>query len=197
MAEGYSGITNGYMFAAQANLGMAQTLRLTMRMPSVANRIFDTKQHAQDFIDDISTKASAIEGLILTVFKDENFGNNGIYYVKSIASSKTENNTEVIDQHGELIQIYDSDNNKSVGGSNSEDLQAIANSINLLKNSIGLDPTLKLPNDKFNYISLIEGINFIKNELDTIKSNINTLQTSINDIIERLNTNDSEGPILG
>ena len=66
MAEGYSGITNGYMFAAQANLGMAQTLRLTMRMPSVANRIFDTKQHAQDFIDDISTKASAIKGLILS-----------------------------------------------------------------------------------------------------------------------------------
>ena len=168
MAEGYSGITNGYMFAAQANLGMAQTLRLTMRMPSVANRIFDTKQHAQNFIDDISTKASAIEGLILTVFKDENFGNNGIYYVKSIASSKTENNTEVIDQHGELIQIYDSDNNKTIGssgGSNSEDLQTLVNCIYQLKLSTGLDNDLTLPDD-FKFDSVTNGINELNEKFE-------------------------------
>ena len=194
MAEGYSGITNGYMFAAQANLGMAQTLRLTMRMPSVANRIFDTKQHAQDFIDDISTKASAIEGLILTVFKDENFGNNGIYYVKSIASSKTENNTEVIDQHGELIQIYDSDNNKTIGssgGSNSEDLQTLVNCIYQLKLSTGLDNDLTLPDD-FNYNSIIDAIKHLETNTN-IKAGDNVEITEDNVInVEDMRYDDSQ-----
>ena len=84
MAEGYQGLDKGYFVRKQSDLKWVQTFRMTLRSPAVANRIFDTKQHAIDFINDTSDSASAVEGLILAVYKDETFGNNGLYFVKSI-----------------------------------------------------------------------------------------------------------------
>ena len=67
MAEGYQGLDKGYFVRKQSDLKWVQTFRMTLRSPAVANRIFDTKQHAIDFINDTSDSASAVEGIMKSV----------------------------------------------------------------------------------------------------------------------------------
>ena len=45
---------HGYFTPAQSDLNWAQTFRMTGRAPGIANRIFDTLQHMQDYINDFS-----------------------------------------------------------------------------------------------------------------------------------------------
>ena len=143
MAEGYQGLDKGYFVRKQSDLQWVQTFRMTLRSPAVANRIFDTKQHAIDFINDTSDTASAVEGLILAVYKDETFGNNGLYFVKSIKElvedkDESGNTIFVETEDGKLLQIYDSDNDKPIKLQEIEeslsktisDLRTIDNSIN-------------------------------------------------------------------
>lgn len=195
MAEGYQGLDKGYFVRKQSDLQWVQTFRMTLRSPAVANRIFDTKQHAIDFINDTSDAASAIEGLILAVYKDETFGNNGLYFVKSIKETiKSEDesgNTIFIEtEDGTLLQIYDSDNNKPIGLQDVEDnisetnknLQDIENSIYQLKETIGLTENLTLPED-FEYDTIIEGINS-KQDILTAGTNISISGNTISSTYE-------------
>lgn len=88
MADRYVDVEHGYMFDVQSDLPWTQTNRMTLRAPAIANRIFDTLAHAQAYIDDISPKASAVPGLLLSVFADTlNDKNNGFYRVVSVRKS--------------------------------------------------------------------------------------------------------------
>ena len=82
----YIDVEKGYFTPAQSDLNWAQTFRMTMRAPAVANRIFDTLAHMQDYINDTSQKASAIPGLLLVVTGDtaNNGANNGVYEVLTV-----------------------------------------------------------------------------------------------------------------
>ena len=50
----YIDVEKGYFTPAQSDLNWAQTFRMTMRAPAIANRIFDTLEHAQAYINDYS-----------------------------------------------------------------------------------------------------------------------------------------------
>ena len=60
---------------------------MTLRAPAVANRIFDTLEFAQVYIDDYSDKASAVPGIVLCVTSDSNEENNGLWLVLSVKDS--------------------------------------------------------------------------------------------------------------
>lgn len=82
----YIDVEKGYFTPAQSDLNWAQTFRMTMRAPAVANRIFDTLAHMQNYINDTSQKASATPGLLLVVIGDtaNNGANNGVYEVLTV-----------------------------------------------------------------------------------------------------------------
>lgn len=69
----------------------------------IADRIYATLKDAQDYVNDLSTTASAIPGLVLSVVNDGK--NNGIYYVQSIAQAKNGEKvfTEGVSTPGVLI----------------------------------------------------------------------------------------------
>lgn len=167
----YKDVTNGYLVdtANQSNLPWAQTFRMTVRVPAIANRIFDTKQHALDFVQDSTTTASAIVGLILSVFADETFGNNGLWYVKSTGVD------------GELVQVFDADNGKAV----IED--------NELVTKAQLDTAVAELNAAISgNTTLIENLSSTVSTLDTTLTNhITTFETftgATNTAIESINT---------
>ena len=81
MAKGYTKI-DGYKTEAQSNYGFGLTLNATGRAPIIAKRIWDTLEHAQDYVDDVND--SAIPGLKMSVVGDD--GNNGMYWVGSIGT---------------------------------------------------------------------------------------------------------------
>jgi hypothetical protein len=85
----YSGVTEGYIIQNQGNTPWAQTFRMTIQAPAIANRIFDTKAHAEAFINDSATTASAVVGLVLSVIGDSDEGNNCIWRVKSVYNPTT------------------------------------------------------------------------------------------------------------
>ena len=191
MAEGYQGLDKGYFVRKQSDLQWVQTFRMTLRSPAVANRIFDTKQHAIDFINDTSDAASAIEGLILAVYKDETFGNNGLYFVKSIkeiikGEDESGNTIFTETEDGTLLQIYDSDNNKPKGLQDIENsisetntnLQAIVNSIYQLKETIGLTENLTLPED-FEYDTITSGITSLNEKVNDNTNNIKQITETV------------------
>lgn len=71
MAE-YEYITN-----SQSNYGWGLSFNMTGKAPAIAKRIFDTKAHAEQYVQNASD--SAIPGLVLTVIQDGD--NNGAYLV--------------------------------------------------------------------------------------------------------------------
>lgn len=80
---------HGWFTPEQSDLNFAQTLRMTLRAPAVANRIFDTLEHAQAYINDYSDKASAVPGIVLCVTSDSNEENNGTWLVLSVKDSSS------------------------------------------------------------------------------------------------------------
>lgn len=83
-------ITNG-----QSNYGWSLTWDAAGRYPIIAKRRFATLADAQAFVDDISATATATEGLIISVIKDDVVKNNGVYYVQSVAMAEGEKGTLV------------------------------------------------------------------------------------------------------
>ena len=79
----------GWFTPEQSDLNFAQTLRMTLRAPAVANRIFDTLEHAQAYIDDYSDKASAVPGILLAVVEDTDADKNGIWEVLTVKDSES------------------------------------------------------------------------------------------------------------
>lgn len=70
----------------QNNYGWSLTFDAAGRYPVVAKRKFGTLADAQEFVDDASSTATATEGLIISVINDPRPENNGIYFVKEIAT---------------------------------------------------------------------------------------------------------------
>ncbi len=81
-------ITNG-----QSNYGWSLTWDAAGRYPIIAKRRFATLADAQAFVDDVSATATATEGLIISVIKDDVVKNNGVYYVQSVAMAEGEKGT--------------------------------------------------------------------------------------------------------
>lgn len=80
----YTDIDNGYMTCDQVNQNVAQTVRMTVRAPRIANRLFETLEQAQAFVDHVGDTATATRGLILSVF-DDTEEKNGLYQVEAVA----------------------------------------------------------------------------------------------------------------
>ena len=80
---------HGYFTPAQSDLNWAQTFRMTGRAPAIANRIFDTLEHAQEYINDYSDKASAVPGILLAVVEDTDADKNGIWEVLTVKDSES------------------------------------------------------------------------------------------------------------
>ena len=210
MAEGYQGLDKGYFVRKQSDLKWVQTFRMTLRSPAVANRIFDTKQHAIDFINDTSDSASAVEGLILAVYKDETFGNNGLYFVKSIKElvedkDESGNTIFVETEDGNLLQIYDSDNDKPIKlqelenklSESIKNLQEVCDNLNLrINNEVsGLTNTVNILEDKVdkNVNDLIETIDIIDNKVnennDNLNNEISGLTNTLNILEDKVDEN--------
>lgn len=85
----YINAEKGYFTPAQSDLNWAQTFRMTLRAPAIANRIFDTLEHAQAYIDDYSDKASAVPGILLAVVEDTDADKNGIWEVLTVKESES------------------------------------------------------------------------------------------------------------
>lgn len=85
----YIDAEHGWFTPVQSDLNWAQTFRMTLRAPAIANRIFDTLEHAQAYIDDYSDKASAVPGILLAVVEDTNDDKNGIWEVLTVKDSKS------------------------------------------------------------------------------------------------------------
>ena len=85
----YIDVEKGYFTPAQSDLNWAQTFRMTLRAPAIANRIFDTLEHAQAYINDYSEKASAVPGILLAVVEDTDADKNGIWEVLTVKDSKS------------------------------------------------------------------------------------------------------------
>lgn len=80
---------HGWFTPVQSDLNWAQTFRMTLRAPAIANRIFDTLEHAQAYINDYSDKASAVPGILLAVVEDEDADKNGIWEVLTVKDSES------------------------------------------------------------------------------------------------------------
>lgn len=80
---------HGWFTPVQSDLNWAQTFRMTLRAPAIANRIFDTLAHAQAYIDDYSDKASAVPGIVLCVTSDSNIDNNGMWLVLTVKENSS------------------------------------------------------------------------------------------------------------
>lgn len=104
-------IEDGYMTCDQVNQNVAQTVKMTVRAPRVANRIFETLEQAQAYVDIYDDTASATPGLVLSVFNDTD-ENNGIYRVVSVATQSSE--VGVLEKIGgdcgiQIIKVVDYD----------------------------------------------------------------------------------------
>ena len=88
----YIDVEKGYFTPAQSDLNWAQTFRMTLRAPAIANRIFDTLEHAQAYINDYSDKASAVPGILLAVVEDTDADKNGIWEVLTVKDSASSPN---------------------------------------------------------------------------------------------------------
>ena len=85
----YKDPEHGWFTPVQSDLNWAQTFRMTLRAPAIANRIFDTLEHAQAYINDYSEKASAVPGILLAVVEDTDADKNGIWEVLTVKDSES------------------------------------------------------------------------------------------------------------
>lgn len=85
----------GFFTRSQSDLPWSQTFRMQMRAPAVANRLFDTLEHMEEYLADTSDKASAFVGMLLSVNHslindDSGMGdgtlaaNDGVYLVTAV-----------------------------------------------------------------------------------------------------------------
>ena len=72
-----------YNTRQQSNVPLGETFKMAVRAPAVANRIFNTLDDAQSYVDDELSNATA--GIRITVINDRIPSNNGLYYVKSLS----------------------------------------------------------------------------------------------------------------
>lgn len=137
---------DGFVFDEQTIQGWGKTLKMSGKAPAVAKRIFDTLEHAQEYIDDPND--SAIEGLLLTVVADGD--NNGVYLVERVGTVAIEgSNTE----KGVLVKV------------NSDDIERIESII---------DEKIQVASSQLREAdaTLQENINEISNELESAKGQI-------------------------
>ena len=87
----------------QNNYGWGTTWAANTRVPIIDKRRFETLAEAQAFVDDIGATATATEGLIISVIKDDVAKNNGVYYVQKVANTDA-NYGEVLDK-GTLVKV--------------------------------------------------------------------------------------------
>lgn len=71
-----------YKASQQSNINWGETFNMSVKAPAVANRIFQTLDKAQEYVDD--QMSSAVEGVRITVIGDPIQSNNGLYYIKSL-----------------------------------------------------------------------------------------------------------------
>lgn len=83
-----------YKTKLQSNVNWLETFKMGRKAPAVANRIFGTLADAQSYVNDLND--SATEGIRISVIKDEEPTNNGLYYVKTIGDGTND---------GELVQV--------------------------------------------------------------------------------------------
>ena len=76
MANGIS-----HTFDAQNNYNYGNTFEAANKAPLIADRVWDTKADAQQFVD--NPDSMAVEGLLLSVINDGK--NNGVYFVEKVA----------------------------------------------------------------------------------------------------------------
>lgn len=76
MANGIS-----HTFDAQNNYNYGNTFEAANKAPLIADRVWDTKADAQQFVD--NPDSMAVEGLLLSVINDGE--NNGVYFVEKVA----------------------------------------------------------------------------------------------------------------
>ena len=100
----YIDVEKGYFTPAQSDLNWTQTFRMTNRAPGIANRIFDTKAHMEDYINDVSQKASATPGLLLSVISDGD--NNGVYKILTVKQVSTDPDG-TYEKVGDVVRTFD------------------------------------------------------------------------------------------
>lgn len=83
-----------YKTKLQSNVNWLETFKMGRKAPAVANRIFGTLEDAQEYVNDLND--SATEGIRISVIKDKEPTNNGLYYVKAIGDGTND---------GELVQV--------------------------------------------------------------------------------------------
>lgn len=88
-----------YNVPGQINLATVNTFYLGKPVPIVAERIWDTKAHAEAYIND--SDGSAFPGMRISVTMDGN--NNGLYYVKGTLNSST----NLLERPFALIKVKD------------------------------------------------------------------------------------------
>lgn len=69
---------NEYKTNEQSNIVLGETLKMAVKAPAVADRIFNTLEDAENYISD--NYSSAIAGLVISVINDI-YANNGVYFV--------------------------------------------------------------------------------------------------------------------
>lgn len=87
----------------QNNYGWGTTWAANSRVPIIDKRRFETLAEAQAFVNDISATATATEGLIISVIKDDVAKNNGVYYVQKVAN--TDANYGEVSDKGTLVKV--------------------------------------------------------------------------------------------
>lgn len=70
----------------QVNLNWGETFNMTVKAPAVSNRIFDTFDDAQAYVDDFESNST--EGVRITVLNDNDEDKNGVYYVESVGDGE-------------------------------------------------------------------------------------------------------------
>jgi len=86
---------NEYQTNQQSNINWGETFKMAVKAPAVADRIFETYDDAESYVNDISS--SAVAGINLTVINDDDGTKNGIYYVNN---TYDEQGNVVLDEHG-------------------------------------------------------------------------------------------------
>lgn len=68
-----------YKTNQQSNINIAETFRMAVKAPEVADRLFETYAQADAYVKDVNS--SAIPGLILSIMNDPDTSVNGLYQV--------------------------------------------------------------------------------------------------------------------
>lgn len=99
----YTDSINGYKTAEQLSQTTVLTWQSLKKAPVIANRIFDTYEHALAYIND--STSTAIPGLVLTVFEDTDTDKNGAYFVVKTAASSGETNGGELKAIGSDVEV--------------------------------------------------------------------------------------------